>query len=93
MITSIRFRAADDGKMILQVCDYTEPDRSCYGSSAKSEWRDAIVEDLINVAAYVRAHDSLTNQINTLQDSVIQLRGAVDIVMEERAAGRDVRGG
>lgn len=49
MITSIRFRAADDGKVILQVCERTETDRNYYGDcmSAKSEWRDAIVEDLI----------------------------------------------
>ena len=90
MITSIRFRT-EDGKVILQVCEYTEGSWEYMGSRSKSEWRDALVEDLMNVAAYVRAHDSLTNQINTLQDQVNSMQSVVNCMTQE--TGRDVRGG
>lgn len=50
-ITNYRFRA-DDGKVVLQVCEYGDQ-FTIYNRSGPT-WRDAKVEDLLEVAALIR---------------------------------------
>lgn len=50
-IEAIRFRAAEAG-VILQVLERTEAPRSAYYSDSVAIWRDAKVEDLLEVARF-----------------------------------------
>jgi hypothetical protein len=73
-ITAIRFRAAEAG-VILQVLETKE--RGLYESRDSAEWRDAKVEDLLEVARYTRAYDALDGLISGLQNSVSSMQDQV----------------
>lgn len=79
-IEAIRFRASEVG-VILQVLERTN---SPYYSERDSKWRDAKVEDLLEVARYTRAHDALDGLISGLQSTVSGLQDQV-----HRALDRD----
>ena len=49
MIKEIRFRAGIDGQVVLQVMELHKQN---YGIGHKEVWRDAKVEDLLQVSAF-----------------------------------------
>lgn len=87
-INKIRFRSDTDGKVILQV---RFKKRRAYGyeygdERDEGEWRDATVEDLIEVAQFTRAHDYLDGVIGSLQSSVLHLQQNVSGYMERASS-------
>jgi hypothetical protein len=81
-IDAIRFRAAAENAVILQVLESMAPDRYSYGDS-RGEWRDAKVEDLLEVARYTRAYDALDKSIDSLMGTVSHLQNQVSSVLEK----------
>lgn len=70
MIENIRFRA-QDGLIILQV-RALEDIVGSWNSIKDLKWRDARVEDLIEVSAHVRG--DIANRLRGLQDDLDVLR-------------------
>jgi K+-sensing histidine kinase KdpD len=81
-IDAIRYRA-EGAMVVLQVLESFE--RSQYEYRDKTEWRDATVEDLLQVARYTRAHDALDRDISSL-------RAMVESVQQEMRESRDASG-
>lgn len=77
-IEAIRFRAGEAG-VILQVLE-SRKDTTYYHE--RGEWRDAKVEDLLEVARYTLSYDALDNLISGLQNSVSSLQDQVGRVLD-----------
>jgi hypothetical protein len=71
-VQQIRFRSNEEGLVILQVRIQTSPS---YSFHEHSTWRDAKVEDLLEVANFCKTdtsliYESLNNQISKLRDDI-----------------------
>jgi hypothetical protein len=71
-VQEIRFRTNEEGLVILQVCVL---DRHSFSSFADTKWRDAKVEDLLEVSDFCKTdtsliYESLNNQISKLRDDI-----------------------
>jgi hypothetical protein len=69
-IDAIRFRATADA-VVLQVLESRE---GRYDYERKGEWRDAKVEDLLEVARYTRAYDALDQSISQIKADLEAMR-------------------
>lgn len=76
-IQSIRFRASEHG-VILQVG--VMPTRGAYNYERDIQWRDAQVEDLLDVAAFCDGglKTSLQNSIDDLQSHIQRMQQNVN---------------
>lgn len=82
-IEAIRFRAGEAG-VILQVLE-TRNNTAYYGE--RGEWRDAKVEDLLEVARYTRSYDALDNLISGLQNQVSGLQDQMGRMSDKQENG------
>lgn len=72
-IRGIRFRTQDN-LVILQVC---VPDHRSFSYQADATWRDAKVEDLLDVADFCKTdtssmYESLNMQLNRLREDIFE---------------------
>ena len=67
-ILGIRFRSQDE-LLVLQVHERADHG-GMFSGGFEDVWRDAETQDLLEVAAYTRAHDYLDQVIGSLQDQV-----------------------
>jgi len=75
-ITSIRFRT-EGALIVLQVEETTRPSRSEYygsGNEDKVAWRDAKVEDMLDVSAFTNSTSTMDRQIASLEHTVEYLQ-------------------
>lgn len=79
-IDKIRFRVNGEA-VVLQVLEVSP--RGIYECADKAEWRDAKVEDLLEVARYTRAYDALDKNIDSLTNTVSHLQENVSDVLEQ----------
>jgi hypothetical protein len=86
-IKAIRFRS--EGELLaLQVCE--EGERDFYANRhSEPKWRDAKTEDLLQVAAYTRAHDSLDRMIATMTSNVERVINQNQHLLDQRSACLD----
>jgi hypothetical protein len=71
-VVGIRFRTNEEGLVILQVSVH---DRHSFSSYSDTKWRDAKVEDLLEVSDFCKTdtsliYESLNNQISKLRDDI-----------------------
>ena len=72
-VVNIRYRTEGD-LVVLQV--ETRSDSNYYGDRQTTTWRDAKVEDLLEVAAFVRGVNELEKRICRLEASSFPLERA-----------------
>ncbi len=70
-VDAIRFRH-QDGLLILQVKECTTSDG--YGIRSSSRWRDAQVEDMLEVAPFMPDLSTLSTRLNALSNQIELLR-------------------
>lgn len=68
-IQAIRFRVEGE-HVVLQVQDPPAPRRQYHYEDEPPKWRDAKVEDLLEVAAFTRAYDALDKIISGFQSQL-----------------------
>lgn len=79
-VQRIRFRV-QDALVILQVQEPVRVNQYSYGER-EGEWRDAMAEDLLEVAAYTRAYDALDKTIESLRNSVLSAQDQMSNIMD-----------
>ncbi len=71
-VQEIRFRTNEEGFVILQVCVL---DRHSFSSFSDTKWRDAKVEDLLEVADFCKTdtskiYESINIQLSKLREDI-----------------------
>lgn len=74
MIDGIRFRAGDNGTIVLQVRDPFSKDNTFSWNDRNELWRDAKVEDLLEVSAYARGE--IAHRLEMMDMDLTTLRRA-----------------
>jgi hypothetical protein len=82
-IAAIRFRN-EGALVVLEVLVGGEYDG--FSSRRDATWRDAVTGDLLEVAAYTRAHDSLSTELESMRNVVGSLQGDVSQCLSTAAA-------
>jgi hypothetical protein len=77
---------------VLQVLEQADHD-PYYSGRSMANWRDAKATDLLQVAAYTRAHDAIDRALDSLVSTVSHLQDQVGRVLEqnERLTGQAAR--
>lgn len=85
-VQAIRFRSNEEGLVILQVC---VRDKHSFSSYSDSTWRDAKVQDLLEVADFCKSdtssmYESINHQFDKLRFDIFNRMAPPRMTDEER---------